>query len=96
MAIPSDFVLAAEDIRYLRHIQLARLTGIDASSFVAWSGCRRFSERSLEQLEHRLGIPKAEILQGFDLRRQDMTIARAAQQKANALIDYLNLEQESA
>ena len=96
MTIPAHLLLSAQDIRHLRHIQLARLTGIDASSFSAWSSRRRFSERSLEQLEQRLGIPKSDILQGFDLRRQDMTTARAAQAKADALIAYLNLHQQES
>jgi hypothetical protein len=98
MSIPSDLVLSVEDIRHLRHSQLARLTGIDASSFSAWSRYRCFSERSLDQIAHRLSIPKTDILQGFDLRRQDIAIARTAQDKAERLIIFLarNTQQESA
>lgn len=98
MMIPTDLVLSAADIRYLRHSQLARLTGIDASCFSAWSRYRCCSERTLEQISHRLGIPKTDILQGFDLRRQDVATARTAQDKAEQLIAFLNryAQQESA
>jgi transcriptional regulator with XRE-family HTH domain len=87
--------LSVQDIRYMRHSQLSRLTGVDPSSFSAWSHNRRISERNLERIAHRLGMTKAELLQGLDLRRQDVAIARAAQAKADQLIAHLNL-QESA
>jgi transcriptional regulator with XRE-family HTH domain len=98
MPIPPNLVLSADDIRYLRHSQLAQLTGIDASSFSAWSQQRRFSERTLDQLAHLLGTPKTVILEGFDLRRQDVATARLAQHKAEQLIAFLNrnTQQESA
>jgi hypothetical protein len=94
--IPSDLILAAEDIRYLRHVQLAALTGIDASNFPAWYQGRQLSERTLERLSQRLSVSKAEILKGFELRRQDAAIARNAQSKALRLITYLGLDQETA
>lgn len=98
MTIPPNLALSAEDIRHLRHSQLARLTGIDPSSFSAWSQQRRFTERTLDQLALCLGIPKSVVLQGFDLRRQDVATARLAQEKAEQLIAYLsrNIQQESA
>jgi hypothetical protein len=94
--IPSDLILAAEDIRYLRHVQLSVLTDIDASNFPAWNQGRKLSERTLERMAQRLSIGKAEILRGFDLRRQDAAIARTAQSKAIQLITYLGLDQETA
>lgn len=96
MEIPSDLILTAEDIRYLRHVQLAVLTGIDASNFPAWYQGRRLSERTLERLSQCLSVSKAEILKGFELRRQDATRARTAQTKALQLITYLGLDQETA
>lgn len=98
MTIPIDLTLTIEDIRYLKHSQLAQITGIDASSFSAWSRYRCFSERTLNQIAQCLGMPKTDILQGFDLRRRDMAAARLAQDKAEQLIAFLNRysQQESA
>lgn len=89
MNIPSELVLSAEDIRYLRHSQLSLLTGIDSSNFSAWKHKRGISERMLERASEHLGIGKPELLQGFELRRQDAAIARVAQAKANQLIQFL-------
>jgi transcriptional regulator with XRE-family HTH domain len=92
--IPDNFTLSVEDIRYMRHSQLAELTGIDPSNFVAWSHRRRISERSLERIAQRLNISKADLLKGIELRRQDAAIARAAQTKTDQLIAFLRLNQQ--
>lgn len=94
--VPLNLVLSAEEIRHIRYAQFSLLTGISASSFPAWSQGRRLSERTLERIEQRIGTSKVNILHGFELRRQDAAIARAAQAKANRLITFLSLEQESA
>lgn len=96
MEIPTELILLAEDIRHLRHTQLARLTGIDPSNFSAWSRNRRISERNLERIAQQLGIAKPELLQGIELRRQDAAIAQSAQAKADALIALLRLNQKLA
>lgn len=98
MTIPINLTLTIEDLRYLKYSQLAQITGIAASSFSAWSRSRCFSERTLDQIAQRLGLGKTDILQGFDLRRQDMAAARLAQDKAERLIAFLNrnTQQESA
>jgi hypothetical protein len=96
MEIPDNLTLLAEDIRYLRHVQLSLLTGIDSSNFSAWSNHRRISERSLERVAQRLRISKLDLLKGLELRRQDAAIARAAQAKATHLIKFLNSNQETA
>ena len=93
--VPENLTLSAQDIRYLRPCQLAQLTGIAPGYFSAWSTTRGISERSLERLAHQLGLSKADLLRGFDLRREDQAIARAAQKKANQLIALFTSPQES-
>jgi len=90
MDIPPELLLSVEDIRHLRHSQLSLLTDINPSNFSAWNHQRRLSERSLERIAQRLGLGKPELLQGFELRRQDSVIARVAQTKANHLILFLS------
>jgi hypothetical protein len=94
MVLPTDLVLSAEDLRYLRCIQLARLTDIDASCFSAWNQNRSMSERTLERLSTRLHLPKHEILRGFDLRRKDAAIVLSVHLKANRLIKLLETGKE--
>ncbi len=94
--VPDNLILSVEDIRHIRPCQLAQLTGIPSSNFSAWSGTRSISERSLERISQQLGISKADLLKGFDLRRQDQAIARHAQAKADQLIELLSLKQEPA
>lgn len=89
MNIPSELTLTVEDVRYLRHSQLSLLTGIHPSNFSAWDHKRMISERTLERASRHLRMGKPELLQGFELRRQDAAIARAAQAKANRLIQFL-------
>ncbi|MGF1566868.1 MAG: hypothetical protein ACFCVD_02135 [Nodosilinea sp.] len=96
MNIPSDILLTAEDIRYLRPIQLSALTQIQSDSFSAWSSTRRISEASLTAIANALGIDREEVLRGFDLRRQDSAHAKAAKEKAARLLAYLQPEKESA
>jgi hypothetical protein len=96
MAIPSKFILSAEEIRYIRHTQFSQLTGIRANNFPRWDRGRRISEQTLERLAVGLRTSKLEVLKGFELRRQDVAIARAAQAKAEQLILFLGLEQETA
>lgn len=94
MPIPSHLILTAEDIRYIRNSQLAILTRIYASSFPKWDQGKTLSERTLERIASGLCTTKLEVLKGFELRRQDVEIARAAQSKANQLITFLGLDQE--
>jgi hypothetical protein len=96
MKIPSEFLLSVEEIRYIRHSQLALLTGIDASNFPRWDSGKRISERTLERIAQGLHTSKLDVLRGFELRRQDVAIARTAQEKAEQLIMLLGLRQELA
>ncbi|HEY9762379.1 MAG TPA: hypothetical protein V6D07_07625 [Trichocoleus sp.] len=96
MKLPLELLLTPDDIRYLKPAQLARLTRIDARYFSAWSTSRSISEKSLELIAQALGLTKSEVLQGFDLRREDAALAQAAQVKASKLISYLNGQRESA
>ena len=79
-------VLTAEDIRHARNIDLAQLTGFDPTAFAAWSNSREISGRNLKIIATALGIEKHEVLKGLELRKQDSAIARAVQQKLEALI----------
>lgn len=88
-SIPNDLTLTIDDFRYIRHSQLATLTGIDPSYFSAWSHQRTISERNLERIAQKLGISKTEFLSALELRRQDAATARQAQAKANRLIQFL-------
>lgn len=96
MKIPHQLTLSVEDIRHIRHSQLALITGIDSSNFSAWSNHRKISERSLERIAQKVGMSKADLLQGLELRRQDAALARAAQVKVSQLIEFLHLNQEPA
>ncbi|HEY9660380.1 MAG TPA: hypothetical protein V6C65_18155 [Allocoleopsis sp.] len=96
MVIPDNLTLSVEDIRYLRPIQFAQLTGIPSSSFCGWIRNRRISERNLERIADKLGMSKADLLQGLELRRQDVMDARTAQTKADRLIAFLTVTQEPA
>ncbi len=94
MNIPPDLVLTAEDIRYIRNSQLSLLTRIHASNFPKWDQGQALSEKTLERIAVGLRTTKLEVLQGFELRRQDVAIARLAQAKAEQLITFLDLDQE--
>lgn len=94
MKIPKDFALTIEDIRYVRHVQLEILTGINASNFSAWSSHRRISERNLERIAEGVGMTKSELIQALELRRQDTAIAKLAQHKAEKLIQLLDSKGE--
>jgi hypothetical protein len=96
MRIPRKFLLSAEEIRHVRHTQLSQLTGIRANNFPKWDRGRRISEQTLERLALGLHTSKFEVLEGFELRRQDVAIALAAQAKADQLIILLGLDQEPA
>ncbi len=94
MTIPSHLILTAEDIRHIRNSQLAILTRIHASNFPKWDQGQALSERTLERIAAGLCTTKLEVLKGFELRRGDVTISRAAQSKADQLITFLDLNQE--
>lgn len=79
-------ILTAEDIRHARAIDLARLTRIDASNFASWSASRHISERNLGVIATALGMEKAEVLQGFELRRRDNQTAQSVAAKLEALL----------
>lgn len=81
--------LKSEDIRYIRPSQLSVLTGISATSFPRWDQGGRMSERSLERIAKGLWTNKHEVLMGFELRRNDVLRARAAQEKADQIIALL-------
>lgn len=78
-------ILTAEDIRHVRAIDLARLTEIDASNFAAWSSTRHISERNLGVIATALGMEKAEVLRGFELRRHDNRTAQTVAAKLESL-----------
>lgn len=96
MTIPPELLLTDEDIRHLRQVQMAALTGIHPTYFSAWSSYRRISERSLVAIASALGVEPSEILRGFALRRMDIACAKEAQAKADKLITYLQAQKESA
>lgn len=96
MAIPQELQLSAEDIRYLRPIQLSTLTGFHPTYFSAWSSSRHLSERSLGIIASALGVDKAVVLAGFELRRTDVAQAKQVEKKAEQLISYLNAQKEPA
>lgn len=77
-------ILTAEDIRHARAIDLSKLTGIDASNFAAWSSSRHISERNLGVIATALGMEKAEVLRGFELRRHDNRTAQEVSAKLEA------------
>lgn len=78
--------LNPEDIRHARPIDLERITGINASSFVSWSMGRGISEKNLTVLSEALGMSKAEVLAGLELRREDAAIARQVAEKIDRLM----------
>lgn len=86
-----NLCLSAEEVRYLRPIQLEHLTGIDAANFHRWDRGKQFSERTLEKLANGLGTTKPEVLRAFELRRADMAIVLKTQAKADEIINYLKL-----
>lgn len=96
MKVSKKMAFTSEDIRYLKHIQLAVLTGIDASNFSAWSSYRRISERNLERIAEKLGMSKSELLEGLELRRKDVQMRRKARAKADRLIDLMEEESEGS
>lgn len=65
MAIPQELQLSAEDIRYLRPIQLSTLTGFHPTYFSAWSLSRHLSEGSSGIIASALGVDKAVVLGGY-------------------------------
>jgi hypothetical protein len=79
-------MLTAEDIRHARNVDLAALTGMDATAFAAWSANREISGRNLNAIATALGMPKHEVLKGIELRKADTAIARAVQEKLERLL----------
>jgi hypothetical protein len=88
---PPNLCLTAEEIRYLRPIQLEHLTGIHAPNFHRWDRGKQISERTLERLATGLRTTKPEVLRAFELRRKDLAIALTTQAKADEIINYLKL-----
>jgi hypothetical protein len=91
--IPEHLALTVEEIPYLQHSQLARLTQIKANYFSAWMWQRQISERLLGAVAARMGLSESELLRALELKRQEARRARRARAKAERLIQYLN-EQE--
>lgn len=87
--IPEEFMLTPADIRYAKHTQLAELTGFDPSYFSAWSSSRRISEKNLSVIAERLNLTKPQVLEGLELRRQDVAIARRVHDKLDRVIALL-------
>jgi hypothetical protein len=54
------------------------------------------TEVSLTAIAEALGVDREEVLKGFDLRRQDYVLGKAAQQKAAQLRQFLQVERELA
>jgi hypothetical protein len=79
-------VLTAEDVRLARNIDLANLTGFDATAFASWSNNREISGRNLNIIARALGMEKHEVLKGIELRKRDTALARAVQEKLEHLI----------
>lgn len=91
MKIPENLVFTTEDLRHLRHIELETLTGINASSFSAWTSTRKISERNLEKIAQKLGMTKSELIEGLDLRREDAAKSKRVRAKADQLIEFLEI-----
>lgn len=90
--VQEEIMLTSEDIRWARHIHLAALTRLDPSTFVGWSsGNRGISERNLTLIAESLGMEKAAVLEGLELRRQDVAIARAVHHKFEQLIALVGI-----
>lgn len=85
-----SIMLTAEDIRHARNVDLAALTGFDATAFAAWSNNREISGRNLNAIAEALGMAKHEVLEGIELRKQDSATARAVQGKLERLIARRN------
>jgi hypothetical protein len=79
-------VLTVEDIRHARNVELAALTGFDATAFAAWSGTREISGRNLKIIAVALGMEKHQVLEGIELRKKDTATARAVQERLETLI----------
>ena len=79
-------MLNADDLRYARATDLQELTGIHASNFAAWTHKRHISEKNLKVIADALGMPKHEVLRGFEMRRKDEVAAREVQAKLEKLI----------
>ncbi|MGB3493889.1 MAG: hypothetical protein WBA57_14260 [Elainellaceae cyanobacterium] len=95
MTVTAGLFLTSDDIRYLRASQLSVLTGINATSFPRWDHGGRISERSLERIANGLWMTKQDVLCGFELRRHDVTRARAIQNKVDQFIALLQTTQAS-
>jgi len=92
--IPDELVLTLEEISYLRHSQLAQLTGTPPNYFSAWKWQRGISERKLEEVAQKLNLSASELLQVLEARRRDAEKIRQAQAKADRLIRFMD-EQRS-
>jgi hypothetical protein len=63
--------ISPTDIRFARPCDLAALTGIDASSFTAWTGRRKLTEQSIQAIAKALEMTPGEFLTAWELRRED-------------------------
>jgi hypothetical protein len=79
--------LTAEHIRYAKPLQLATLTGLDASSFSAWTNTRYMSGQMQEKLATLLGMEKLEFIRGFEARRRDARTIKEFQAELDKIVE---------
>lgn len=91
--IPSDLLLSADDLLYLRHSHLAQLTATDPSYWSAWLRRRQISERKLGELAERLCVSKGELLSVIDAKRAVQQRAQIANAKAERLFQFLQQQE---
>lgn len=78
--------ITTNDIRFARPCDLAMLTGIDQSSFTAWTRQRKLTEQSIQTIASALNISPSEFLSAWELRRQDYEQRQQAIAKLQIMI----------
>lgn len=89
-AAEDDLALTADDIRYARPTDLAKLSGYDTSTWSEWTNLRPMGEFQEIRVAKELRMSLEEFRKGYKLRQEDAKRSRERKRRIEKLIEAKN------
>ncbi len=89
-AAGNHLALTADDIRYARPTDLAKLSGYDTSTWSEWTNLRPMGEFQEVRVAKELKMSLEEFRQGYKLRQEDAQRSRERKLRFEKLIEAKN------
>jgi hypothetical protein len=86
----NHLALTAEDIRYARPTDLAKLSGYDTSTWSEWTNLRSMGKFQEARVAKELRMSLEEFRKGYELRQEDAKRSRERKLRIEKLIEAKN------